>query len=53
MPDGSYQFRLGPQSTSADLESDIGEEGTFVSGDSFWFDCDTGMGNTAQRRAID
>ena len=52
MSNGNYQFHLRPKSTIANFESDIGEEGTFVSGDSFWFDCGTGMVSTARRRAI-
>jgi len=34
MSNGNYQFYLRPKSTIANFESDIGEEGTFVSGDS-------------------
>jgi len=38
MPNENHQFRLGPQSNTANFECDIGEEGTSVSGDSSWFD---------------
>jgi hypothetical protein len=38
---------LGTQRTTANFESDTREEGTFVSGDSFWFNCNTEVGNTA------
>jgi len=53
MPNGIYQFRLVHQSTPAAFESNIGEEDTFVFGDSFWSGCGTGIGTMARRRAID
>jgi len=53
MPNGNTSSAWILNGTTASFGRDIGGYATFITYDSFWLGCGTGIGNTARRRAID